>query len=143
MAAVRAVEEEILRSRSGHLASSSFSLPTLFYPCSQQPRMAVRVGSGGGGSAAAPLASARVRLKPRAALSRGATVVPFADRSRAVAWFGRLPARQRGLTTRSFPVRWRCRQRDEGPGRTPCSSSSLLGFKILGLGFHLVNLFSI
>jgi hypothetical protein len=47
MAAVRAVEEEIGR-------------PSVL--C---------------GSAAAPLGSARVRPKPRAALSRGATVAPF------------------------------------------------------------------
>jgi hypothetical protein len=64
--------------------------------------MAAREGSGGGGAAAAPLAGARVRPEPLAALLRGATVVPFADRASAVAWFGRLPARQRGPTTRSF-----------------------------------------
>ena len=72
--------------------------------CSQQSRMASRGGSGGGGAAAAPLAGARVRLEPRAAPSRRATVVPFADRARAVAWHGRLPARRRGPTTRSAQV---------------------------------------
>ena len=53
--------------------------------CSQQPRMASSGGNGDGGAAAAPLAGARVRLEPRAAPSRRATVVPFADRARAVA----------------------------------------------------------
>jgi hypothetical protein len=100
MAAVRAIEEDFRR-------------PSILY-----------------GSAAAPLASARVRPKPRAALSRGATVAPFSDRARVAAWFGHPSACQRKPTPRSFPARWCCRHRVEGPGKTPCSSLSLVGSEI-------------
>ena len=60
------------------LSSPSFSC---FCPKPRRPWMA---GEGGGGTAVAPLAGARVRPEPRTAPSSGPSVVPFGARARAL-----------------------------------------------------------